>query len=174
MEGENNISPEFIIDVFQNAVRRFEVKRYDDCVSRLYRTLEAIGQYLLLTDHGVLSSKPDYQKLSNDQIERFRTFKGELPHKLDCTGNFHLLHFLGNNQVQSVVRPGKRDTLNFTFSPLLEARNSSILAHGFKPVSTDLASSFIERIGNLLETIFPNYSDIARQLTFPKLPDLGL
>ena len=174
MEGEDNISPEFIIDVFQNAVRRFEVKRYDDCVSRLYRTLEAIGQYLLFTEHGVISSSPDYQKLSDDQTKQFKAFKGELPHKLDCTGNFHLLHFLGNSNIQSVVRPGKKDALIFTFSSLLEARNSSILAHGFKPVSADLARSFIERIEGLLKAIFSNYSTIAQQLAFPRLPDLGL
>ncbi|HHH50115.1 MAG TPA: TIGR02710 family CRISPR-associated protein, partial [Saprospiraceae bacterium] len=67
LEATEQISVGFLVDIFLNAKRRFAVKRFDDSVARLYRTLEAVGQYFLFKDYDIDVTKPiDWEGITEE------------------------------------------------------------------------------------------------------------
>jgi CRISPR-associated protein (TIGR02710 family) len=136
------------VDLVKNAERRVFQGRYDDTVARLYRAFESIGQLLLRKNYGINAGKVsenDYKKLG-DKYEIYKENFG-------CYGNvsldqgFAFLYLLGDplvNELVNIVQPRVVYKLIPKLSPDkdisdkktgLEFRNSSILAHGFVPVS---------------------------------------
>jgi CRISPR-associated protein (TIGR02710 family) len=176
LEGQSQLIPGFIIDIFQNAKRRFILNRYDDCVGRLYRTLEAISQYFLLKEFDIQADNPDYSKMNPEALQLYKNDPnlGELPLKLDLKRSFILL-FLHDHQLgKSLIRQSKKG-FNFELEGLLNDRNSSILAHGFKPVGREKSEKFMIKIEAVLKTNFGNeFEEWNTILTVPKLPRLGI
>jgi len=141
-ESEINI----ILDLYCNALRRINEKRFDDALARFYSCLEKITQYEL-KKFGIDPSNPDYSKLDKEIVEKFTKQLGFLPVELELKKNALLLLFLKDGVGEEIQKKGYK-----VFTGLIGIRNSSILAHGTKPVNEknilDFASVLIEPILN--------------------------
>ncbi|RME02999.1 MAG: TIGR02710 family CRISPR-associated protein [Planctomycetota bacterium] len=117
-----------IFDLWNNAQRRAHQGRYDDAVSRLYRLVEWAAQWILRSKYEVDTKDvpegkipPGLELASTDGKKRAGLVEAwEIVAYLDCGV---LKEFWGSE---------KKRILHF-----LEVRNSSLLAHGFKPVSKE-------------------------------------
>ena len=125
-------------DLIGNAARRSREGRFDDAVARLYRAIEAIAQMGLLEDHGISGT-------DGVPLERVpEPFRTELTPrardrcvKIGLQDAYRLLRELGDERGNRFEELG---LAHLKKSPLL-ARNNSILAHGFEPVSEKVLES---------------------------------
>lgn len=131
-------SRELILDLLANARRRMDDQRWDDATARLYRAIEATAQFYL-AGHGI----PETGKVPFDRLPESLRTKFSPPSsgtvKLGLQDAWELLRSLSPDTAQPFFSAGlasKGDGNNH--SPLQE-RNSSILAHGFSPVSSTVA-----------------------------------
>lgn len=175
LEGKQEVTKGFVFDLFFNAKRRLVVGRYDDCVARLYRTLEATSQFIFKSEYGFETASPDYSKFKSEAIDEFKKYlkKEELPEKLDLKNSFILLYFDGNVLANEIVKKTKNN-LRFTLEGILSQRNSSILAHGFKPIPKEKADSFVDKMRALLKLFFDDDNVLEGNFIVPPMPKLGL
>lgn len=145
LNGENNSSA-LVTDLIANAARRVAEGRYDDAVARLYRAIEALAQ-ARLHDRG-------YPDTSNVPVEKIpeplqtewqgREKEGHL--KLGLQDDYRLLAVLGDEIATRFQELGLDDPKR----SLLVSRNSSILAHGYAPVSERTAEKLLKPAGQLI------------------------
>lgn len=172
--GKDEVEVGFIVDIFLNAKRRFDLNLFDDCVARLYRTLEAVSQLTLEKDYSINTSKPNFTNLDTDSLRKFEEYNGGPTEYLDLKKSFILLYFLDHKIGKILIKEGKKG-LNFTLETLLNERNHSILAHGFNPVGKENAQKFLDKIRDLLDNLMgDDFNNWAQKLTFPELPKLGI
>lgn len=135
-------------DLWLNAKRCAERRRYDDAVARLYRLTEAAVQAQLWNAYGISSpppwnSVPDDLKTGMDPI-RGRDARGEYKAAgLGLERSIRLLRHFADDDPLAAARGG------MTSGPLAWAkmRNNSILAHGFRSLQEENwseASQWIE------------------------------
>jgi CRISPR-associated protein (TIGR02710 family) len=130
-------------DLLANALRRAEMEqRADDAVARLYRFIEGLAQQVLFDRHGLRTASLPVEKLPESpewQRARERAEKGAV--KLGLEESCRLLRDLGDPVGQRlfdrVARGG--DLHNW-----LQERNSSLLAHGTKPVAPKVFEGFFD------------------------------
>lgn len=138
----------WVVDLLENARRRAAEGRYDDAVARLYRALEALAQVRLRDQYDL----PDTAAVPLERIpEPLRTrcasrADGDAV-KLGLRDDYALLEQLGDPLGQAFVSAGLADREK---SPLV-ARNQSILAHGFQPVSKNVYTQLYERVKDLVD-----------------------
>ncbi|HHY39323.1 MAG TPA: TIGR02710 family CRISPR-associated protein [Clostridia bacterium] len=116
---------EYVADIFFNASRRAEQGRYDDAVARLYRALEMLAQVRLKSHWGINTSNVDPKKLPvelRDKYEEVREDDGKI--RLPLRKAYQLLADLGDG-LGRIWQERENCMLS-----VLNARNSSILAHG--------------------------------------------
>ena len=123
---------EAVEDLLLNATRRAGQERYDDAVGRLYRALELTAQLLLLIDHGGIRTGDLQLELVPESLRpaldaRRSSEKDRI--ELGLTASFDLLADL-HDPVGGEWRRRRGE-----FVDALQARNHSLLAHGFRPVS---------------------------------------
>lgn len=179
IEATKKLSIEFIVDIFLNAGRCIRRNRFDDAVARHYRTLEAISQYFLYGE-GIDNEKPDYSKLTPDQLNLFKSVligdpeeDKQLPEKIDLKIGFWLLRVL-EHRIYPIVFKGKQSFKDFTFEGILNDRNSSILAHGFQPIGQERAEKFQSRLEELLRLAFDSqFIEVKKKLQLPEMPEIG-
>ncbi len=182
IEATKKLSIEFIVDIFLNAGRCIRRNRFDDAVARHYRTLEAISQYFLY-EEGIDNKKPDYSKLTSEQLKMYKSgLRGnqkadkQLPEKIDLKLGFWLLRSL-DHPIKGLVfsiRKGELSFKGFTFEGILSDRNSSILAHGFKPIGKERAEKFHKNLQILLEQAFGSaFQEVKKKLQLPTMPEIG-
>ncbi len=123
----------YLCDLLANALRRGNAGRYDDAVARLYSAIEKGAKIRLLTHYRI-----DNSKIAPEQLPE------HLPEELRQT-------LLSQGEKNGVIRTGLQhsfqllaaigDSLGTAYltqeTPLLhalEARNNSLLAHGYVPV----------------------------------------
>ncbi len=152
---------EFPGELLANAQRRGAEGRLDDAVARLYRCAEAIAQYQLKTKYRIDSSKADLQHLPEELREKFKA-------KADAGGNVRL-----GLQDDYEILCSMKDLLGMKFKELkmdqdaspLSARNKSILAHGFQPISQKDYESLLRAVKQLVDIIAPGLSPVE----FPRI-----
>lgn len=147
-----------IADLVANAVRRAEQGRYDDAVARFYRALEMQGQIALHERLGAPASDVPADmippELREEFIQRYREPKeGKI--QLPLMAVFRVLEALDHPTGQQ-FRERHQD-----FLKVLSARNQSILAHGFQPVTQEGFNS----LKKLLRSAF----GLTETVAFPKL-----
>lgn len=147
-----------LADLLANAQRRANLGQYDDAVARLYRAIEAFAQIKLAMRN------IDTSDVQPDQIPpSIRDNLQATPRngfcKLGLQDAYKLLQALDPSSAQSFF--DKR--LDAPTSPLT-ARNQSILAHGFQPVTIDTYRKLQDVVSALLEMTDQN------QFAFPSLP----
>lgn len=178
IEATKSISLEFIVDIYLNASRRIKRNRFDDAVARHYRILEAISQYFL-QENGIDSGAPDYSCLTQEQLALFKTAlrdspEGkELPEEIGLKIGFWLLKVL-DHPVKNQVFKGKQTFKEFIFEGILNDRNNSILAHGFKPIGKEKTEKFHANLEALFEqALSDKFQQVKQRLELPTMPKIG-
>ncbi len=147
-----------IVDLFNNAERRFNEGRYDDTVARLYRTCEMLAQWRLQKKHGVNTSDVALDKVpeeSSNWLSGYRNQEGKIQIALEKA--YQLLTEL-------------KDNLGAEYNDLkglLKNRNYSILAHGIEPIDEDVAESMLKKVGQLLSKYIEEFETKRELLKFP-------
>ncbi len=165
------------VDLFLNAQRCIEKGRYDDGVSRLYRTLESLAQFYLKKDYGIDTSKPNLGENQSTFIDEFRKYKkGCLPDKLALEDAYLLLFFakheiLGKSVIQGISKKGERP--KNVFHKLLEKRNNSIMGHGFDPIEREIAQELLRKMEDLLANCMgEEFTKLKSEFNFPQIPSI--
>jgi CRISPR-associated protein (TIGR02710 family) len=145
-----------VVDLVANAERRAKLGQYDDAVARLYRAIEAFAQAELA------ALDIDTGNVKVDQIQQnVRDTLHAKPetgiYKLGLQDAYLLLRSLKPESAASFFE-GKLDA---DTSPLT-ARNQSILAHGFSPISEKPYSALKDVVDKLLPP--------GTRRLFPQLP----
>ena len=134
--------PLMLWDLWLNAERRARRKRYDDALARLYRLVEWTAQFILRTERGIDTAHFDPTVLPEGEL------RDRLAARAGGKGRTTIGLFDALEVAQALVsehpfvRP-LRTALggSMPLSELqqwIEARNRSILAHGFTPVDETL------------------------------------
>ena len=123
---------EAVEDLLLNAERRAHQQRFDDAVARLYRAIELTGQLLLKIRHGLDTGDLEVARLPEALQARYaerRAARGKV--QLALVEAYTLLAEL-DSDCKSVWERWENALKN-----ILQLRNYSILAHGFKPIYQD-------------------------------------
>lgn len=116
-----------LFDLYRNAQRRAAGQRYDDAIARLYRLLEWSAQWLLRDFAGIETKDvpkekiPPHIKLTKDQSGHYQAA---------LRNAWELAAQYCGEAVEQFWQAEQQTMLNH-----LRARNHSILAHGFEPLS---------------------------------------
>lgn len=122
---------EVLEDLILNAYRRAHQKRYDDAVARLYRALELLAQLRLKSAHGIETGSVEEEQVPQE-YRSFCDFSSGRA-KLGLFKAYELLKHLPGDSLGESFK-----TVEGSLRNALDARNGSILAHGFQPVDLDL------------------------------------
>lgn len=136
---------DLILDLLANAKRRYDEGRWDDATARLYRAIEAIAQ-LRLAERGFPdTSGIRIEKLPEMSRSRLAPRAQDGMVKLGVQDAWSLLSELG----EPAACLFQQRLGDLQKSPLV-ARNQSILAHGFAPVSEKTTKQLLEIAPQLL------------------------
>lgn len=153
---------ELLVDLWANALRRFEEKRFVDAVARLYRLVELVAQFRLLHCHSIDTGDVDMGKVPEslkEQFERYRDERGKV--KIPLQASYQLLEALGDE----IGSEWRQERLRHALS----ARNESIAAHGLEPVTEEVARKLKEAVEPILRKIVPNLDKQLEKAKFPEL-----
>jgi CRISPR-associated protein (TIGR02710 family) len=121
-----------VIDLLANAKRRMDEQRFDDAVARLYRGIEAMAQARLRVAYGIADTGKVALELLPDVLRASKA--------ASATANTVWLalqdaYILLQAHADDLGRRFHDCRLDDREKSTLQARNRSILAHGFDPVS---------------------------------------
>lgn len=148
---------ELVEDLLLNAQRRAHQQRYDDAVGRLYRALELLAQIRLKQTYGLETGDLDVPQLPEPLREIYATDRNPSTAKVQIglLKSYTLLSQLPDDPLGQHFQP-QAERLQHA----LQARNYSLLAHGFTPITANtyqasgqVIQTFIE---TALETLIPN------------------
>jgi len=166
----DEFSLHLIIDLYVNAMRRAEKGRFEDSVSRLYRSLELISQYRL-ANYEIISSNPNLNKYEGEYKEITKQIYGverELPVEIGVKDG-HILLFL----LKDYTWEGRSVEALKQFCGMLRVRDTSIIAHGLKLVGEKAFNNINSITKEFIEKICKNLNKDMQQLiiqhTFLKL-----
>lgn len=136
------------LDLFLNSQRCAESGKYDDAIARLYRCLEMIVQFLLLTEHSIDTSNVEHKTIETVSNEEFKEQfdQNKQIHKLGLVNSFSLYAEKSPQSHITKIFKEKEDKIK----KLLQLRNSSILAHGFSPITMESYQGMSEIIEEFL------------------------
>lgn len=144
IDGAPRLTRDLILDLLANAQRRYDEGRWDDATARLYRVIEAIAQ-LHLEERGLKTAAIPVESLPPALKTKCAPNADDGLVKLGLQDAWELLAEL-RDPVASVFKQRFGDPKK---SPLT-ARNESILAHGFSPVSQATAKQLLQIASQLL------------------------
>jgi CRISPR-associated protein (TIGR02710 family) len=161
------------VDLLLNAERRLALGRYDDSIGRTYRALESLSQYYLSLGFGIDTGQADYSRWTDaqraDVVSALQP--AQLPSRIGLEEGWRMLWALKHRGAEAVVDSGGK--LRGDLRGVLASRNSSILAHGWGPVSERTAKTMIDRVrALLLEAEGEPAKQLMRALQIPHLPAL--
>lgn len=138
-----------LVDLINNAQRRFDDGRYDDTVARLYRAFELIAQVLLLSKG--LDDIED--KISFEQLKPQVKDRKRLNIYQDYLEGGNVLVGCGKKyQILKDIGVPNAGEWHQKMLKLLSRRNESILAHGLTPVDKETAEQFLKKIDEFVKT----------------------
>jgi CRISPR-associated protein (TIGR02710 family) len=153
-----------VADLIANAQRRGDLEaRYDDAVARLYSALEMAARVRLEAAHGVRVSSTAPQQVPPSLRDEFCRRYGRV--REDGTEYLKIPHFAAYRLLAEV----KDELAERYFSreksikSLMDQRNSSILAHGDRPVG--------ERVYRELVLLVCEVA-VVKEADLPRFPDL--
>lgn len=154
--------PMVITDLINNAGRRLALGRTEDALTRLYRALEMLGQWVLLRDCQVDTNNVDTRRIPPRDRVRFEALRsiedGQV--RIGFHKTYELLSILG-------VNVGVKFTGDAVMRNFLESRADSILAHGLRPAGREDAQRVMDHTCELARTEIPELDQLSRQLQFP-------
>ena len=157
---------ETLLELFANAERRAGQGRYDDAVGRLYRAVELRGQQLVKLAFGAELGKArrdDFPPASRDAAQaKFGEPDPSGHYELSLARLFQALEFSDDAELRA--QAGRYDA---KLSRCLQDRNSSLLAHGVKPVTKGSFDSLRQAAltaCDVAEADIPRWPELALQL----------
>jgi CRISPR-associated protein (TIGR02710 family) len=135
-----------VIDLLANARRRYNEGRFDDAVGRLYRAIEAIAQVRLAENYAIVNTGriPEAnvpESLREKWKCKAQSSKKKVEYKLGLDDDYALLAKLGDSlgaKFRELFPQAQGE------GTLLTARNRSILAHGWAPVTRETCDKLWE------------------------------
>jgi len=121
-------------DLLANAQRRADEGRYDDAVARLYRAIEATAQLRLKREHKLETANTPREALPEPLRREWEHRAENGTVRLGLQDAYRLLRELGD----PLGTEFERMELTHPVKSPLNARNNSILAHGFHPAKEDV------------------------------------
>lgn len=156
-EAMRKLHPILIDDLMNNAWRRMADKRYDDAAARIYRTLELYGQVNFEETAGCPTDAvtPDVipEEIRKDFVKKYRDNRKNTL-KLPMTATFEYLKRVGHPAGVRFFERHKK------IKDVQSNRNSSILAHGIKPVTETAINSIFSTVSECVG--FENIFDLAQ------------
>lgn len=153
-----------LADLIKNAQRRCQEGKYDDAVARLYRAVEFIAQTRLKKEYNIDTSDVNLERVPAFAREQYQKRKeGKRP--IGLREGYKLLRQLGDD-VGCGFFNDKR------LMDLLYMRNSSILAHGFQPITREKLGEVKELADKTIQmasVIYPDLEDWMMKAEFMKL-----
>lgn len=152
-----------IADLFNNSHRRVRSGRFDDALARFYRLAEMLAQGILVQGYGICSAQVSLESVPaamRDPLVGLRNDHGEI--QIGLTWSYRLLKALDHPIGQAFFKD--RD-----IQMLLNKRNSSLLAHGLKPIGRSEVEGLASRLEALVRLHVPDLADRRRALEFPWL-----
>lgn len=150
------------IDLYNNGLRRFQSGQIDDAVIRLYRSMEALAQWVLRRDYGIDMNNLDTRKAPPRDRARFEALRsvedGRV--KLDLRRAYELLGLLGSEV------GGFFNAENGLAGFLLRS-DASILTRGLTPIAETEARRLFELTHGLIEIEIKNFHEVRCRLQFP-------
>ena len=135
----------WVDDLINNAMRRAKEQRFDYAVARMYRACEAIAQVRLREQFQIPSTgSVPVEKLPICLQDKWASRAVDGCVKIGLQEGFRLLACLQDEFGKRFIELN----LAGTTSPL-SARNNSILAHGFKPVSESVYEKLLKSVCTL-------------------------
>lgn len=168
----------YLPDLLNNAYRRIEEGKYDDAVARLYRIMELVAQLKLNTlgivdENSIKNFKFDINKIAfkdftPDNYEaildklNINNFDHPKPtFTLSMYNDFNMLRYLNDDLGLHYIKDGK-------VKRELEKRNSSVLAHGLRPVNEINALKLYDYSLEYARILCPNIDKYIKMSQFPK------
>jgi len=170
-EKENTFCEERMVDLLENARRRGEAeKKYDDAVARLYRLCEYIAQCYISrrnlyrkTGSDVDTSDLDISILPGNfqaKYEKYRDAKdGKV--KLPLYASYNLLFYLDELPGKYFFEDEKK------MKKLIGLRNTSILAHGFNPISEKIYEEMFLFMEDFVKKVVRDFESTRDRIRFP-------
>lgn len=132
--GKQEVKPELFLDLLANAQRRAQIEqKYEDAMARLYRALEVLVQGRLFLK-GIRASAVEADQLPVSLRQEFsQKYTSEIDGKIKIglQAGYRLLKEMGDELGLAFEKHWNN------LKALLEARNQSILAHGFIPIKPE-------------------------------------
>ena len=156
--------PCIITDMFNNAVRRLHLDRAEDALTRLYRALEMLAQWVLWRDFGIDTNQVDTRRIPpRDRVafEAMRSMEDGLV-KIGLRKAFDLLSILN-------TRVGRHIGEDPVMKDFLGRQGQSILAHGLHPADSGAARRFLCHARRLFGVEIEGFEALAEQMQFPWL-----
>lgn len=169
--------PYYLPDLLNNASRRITEGKYDDAVARLYRAIELIAQFgltqnNLINEHTLESNaefkinKQDIKDLENDDVDNLVNdfYEYHNPGKSFGIGSkksYQLLEALGSEFATEYLNDDD-------IKENIKLRNSSILAHGLKPVDKQKAEELYSQVLDYAKKAFSDVEKFMEMAEFPK------
>ena len=164
-----------IFDLIVNAERRAKQGKFDDASARLYRSIEAMGQYCLQEKYQLDSSKIPYSELPHelkDKKLRDKHFKfsvstedRENEHLIECKLALQDLYCLLLKKEDPIGKKFKSLGLEGQKSPLF-VRNQSILAHGFNTLTEKDYKRLLQPVLELFKVLVDDFSPAGYDFNF--------
>jgi len=132
----------YLADLINNSERRLDEQKFDDAVARMYRTVEMLAEWKLLTlGHDLENFDPESMPEEVREKWKSKIVDGKL--KIALKEKYELLRDLncpyGKIYEESQLRG------------LLQNRNQSILAHGISPVGEDCARKLLAEVKKIID-----------------------
>ena len=139
---------EWVEDLLQNTARRAAQQRYDDAVGRMYRALEMTAQVWLKHRYGLDTSQVDVTKVPEkcqEPLGKYRDDKGII--KTPLLASWDLVAAFADDPLGTHFAPMRNRLINF-----LTVRNTSLFAHGIRPVTPSDYREHSEQISDFIRT----------------------
>lgn len=154
--------PYLIADLINNAQRRAEEEqKYDDAVARLYRTMELIAQYKLKSKYSIDTANAETKQIPQELLKKWKTPTETKILKLALEKDYQLLEALGDEI-------GQKYALDKKLQYLLSKRNTSILAHGLKPIDKHEYNQLYKKTKEYAKKVIPNLAQLLTDSKFIK------
>lgn len=151
-------------DLMANARRRAELERkFDDAVARVYRAMELLAQVELKVTFGVDTSNVNTEAIPEGLMREYtRKYRDERDGKIKIGlyASYSLLKELGAELGRNFFSVYEKE-----LRPVLDIRNSSILAHGMTPVDENTFQRLFRAVLDFTQT---------KEDLLPRFPALDL
>lgn len=177
----------YLPDLLNNAKRRIKEGKYDDAVARLYRVMELISQirlnqYNVLDKNKINDSKTFFvdkknlkKKLSKSglaEVDDMRIYGWKNDNiellDLDSGKNYKLLNIFSKESKYDLTDSTKKLVSNYyKINHQVQRRNTSILAHGLRPLNKNEANNLFKLVLNHSKKLCKN---VEKEMDLAKFP----